>query len=203
MANLLPVVLRTFASAPATVVACLLCLALTSPCAGLAAVTAANPDAKAAASKAADASAERFFQSIFKVKTRAVPNARSNETLGEEREGTGIVIDEQGLILTIGYLIVEADEVNLVDQHGRTLPARVVAYDHATGLGLVRAVVPIGASPMPLGDSAKLAERDPVMIVNHAGAADVTFALRRVDGARSPATGSTCSTRRSSPRRRR
>jgi S1-C subfamily serine protease len=51
-----------------------------------------------------------------------------------------------------------------------------VAYDHATGLGLVRAVVPIGASPLPLGDSGKLAERDPVMIVNHAGAGDVTLA---------------------------
>ena len=105
-----------------------------------------------------------------------MPNARSSATLGEEREGTGIVIDEQGLVLTIGYLIVEADEVNLVDQRGRTLPARVVGYDHATGLGLVRAVVPIGASPMPFGDSGKLAERDPVMIVNHEGAGDVTFA---------------------------
>ena len=105
-----------------------------------------------------------------------MPNARSSATLGEEREGTGIVIDEQGLVLTIGYLIVEADEVNLVDQRGRTLPARVVGYDHATGLGLVRAVVPIGASPLPFGESGKLAERDPVMIVNHEGADDLTFA---------------------------
>ena len=64
---------------------------------------------------------------------RAVPDARSSATLGAEREGTGIVIGDDGLILTIGYLIVEADDVRVVDHRGRTLPARVVGYDHATG----------------------------------------------------------------------
>ncbi len=93
-----------------------------------------------------------------------------------EREGTGIVIGDDGLVLTIGYLIIEADEVSLVDQQGRTLPARVVGYDHVTGLGLVRAVVPLDVAPLALGESAKLGEHDPVMIVNHSGAADVTLA---------------------------
>jgi S1-C subfamily serine protease len=121
--------------------------------------------------------AESFFQSIFKVRVRAVPNARSSATLGQEREGTGVVIGDDGLIVTIGYLIVEADEVSLVDQKGKVLPARVVAYDHATGLGLVRAIVPISAPALPLGDSSKLADRDPVMVVNHGGPDDVTLAL--------------------------
>lgn len=131
---------------------------------------------KAASSKASDIDKERFFQSVVKVQARAVPNARSSASLGREREGTGIVIGDGELVLTIGYLIVEADEVTLVDQRGRSLPARVVGYDHATGLGLVRAVVPVGATPMPLGESEKLAEREPVMIVNHAGPDDVTLA---------------------------
>ena len=120
--------------------------------------------------------AEKFFQSIYKVKTRAVPNARSSATLGQEREGTGVVIGDDGLIVTIGYLIVEADEVSLVDQQGKTIPARVVAYDHATGLGLVRSVAPLTAPALPLGESTKLATRDPVMIVNHSGVDDVTLA---------------------------
>ena len=120
--------------------------------------------------------AEKFFQSIYKVKTRAVPNARSSATLGQEREGTGIVIADDGLLVTIGYLIVEADEVSLVDQQGKTIPARVVAYDHATGLGLVRAVTPLSAPPLRFGESAKLATKDPVMIVNYAGVDDVTLA---------------------------
>jgi len=120
--------------------------------------------------------ADRFFDAIVKVHVRAIPNARSAATLGPDREGTGIVIGENGLILTIGYLIVEADEVEIVDRGGRTLPARVVGYDHATGLGLVRAVVPLDAPPIALGDSGKLAERDPVMIVNYSGESDVTLA---------------------------
>jgi len=155
---------------------CVVATAMLWPVAGRAAVSPEPADAKAPAPRAGELDAQRFFQSIVKVQVRAVPNARSSATLGPEREGTGVVIGDDELVLTIGYLIVEADEVNLVDQRGRTLPARVVGYDHATGLGLVRAVVPIGASPMPLGDSAKLAERDPVMIVNHAGVGDVTLA---------------------------
>ncbi len=120
--------------------------------------------------------ADRFFDAIVKLNVRAVPDARSSATLGQEREGSGIVIGENGLILTIGYLIVEADDVQIVDRRGRTLAARVVGYDHATGLGLVRTVVPLDAPPIPLGDSGKVAERDPVMIVNYAGEGDVTLA---------------------------
>jgi len=146
-----------------------------APIAGHAAAAAAL-DAKSNAANPAAPDAERFFKSIFKVRVRAVPNARSSATLGQEREGTGIVIGDDGLLVTIGYLIVEADEVSLVDQQGHVLPARVVAYDHATGLGLVRAVVPVSAPALPLGDSAKLNDRDPVMIVNHGGVDDVTLA---------------------------
>jgi S1-C subfamily serine protease len=105
-----------------------------------------------------------------------VPDARSSATLGAEREGTGIVIGDDGLVLTIGYLIIEADQVSLVDQQGRSLPARVVGYDHVTGLGLVRAVVPLDVTPLRFGESSSIAERDPVMIINHAGASDVTLA---------------------------
>jgi S1-C subfamily serine protease len=96
--------------------------------------------------------------------------------LGSEREGTGTVIDKDGLILTIGYLIIEADEVNIVDARGRSLPARVVGYDPVSGLALVRSIVPLEASPLPLGDSAKLAESEPVLIVNHGGRDDATLA---------------------------
>lgn len=119
----------------------------------------------------------KFFDAIVKVETRAVPDARSNSTLGQQREGTGIVIDNDGLVLTIGYLVIEADDVKIVDSKGRSLPAQVVGYDHASGLGLVRPVVPMQASPLPLGESSTIGERAPVMIVNHAGADDVTLAF--------------------------
>ena len=120
--------------------------------------------------------AQKFFSAIVKLQARALPNARSAATLGTEREGTGVVIDDGGLIVTIGYLVIEADEVTIVDDRGRSLPARVVGYDHASGLALVRPIAPFEATPLPLGDSTKLTETDPVLIVNHAGRSEVTLA---------------------------
>jgi S1-C subfamily serine protease len=118
---------------------------------------------------------DKLFAAIVKVSVQAVPDARSAATLGREREGSGVVIGERGLILTIGYLIVEADEVSVTDSRGRTFAARVVAYDHVTGLGLLRTIAPMDAKPVPFGNSGKLANREPVMI---AGAGDdgVAFA---------------------------
>ncbi len=157
-----------------------LLLFMAATLAGNAVLAAEAPSAPVANSTAASAEGpdtEKFFQAIVKVHARAVPEARSAATLGQERDGTGIIIGDDGLILTIGYLIVEADDVSIVDSRGRTLPARVVGYDHATGLGLVRAVVPLDAAPLPLGESGKLAERTPVMIVNSEGESNVTLAF--------------------------
>ncbi len=131
----------------------------------------------AAASGQDGIDAEKFFGAIVRVHARALPNARSAASLGDEREGTGIVIDRDGLIVTIGYLIIEADEVTIGDDRGRTLPATVVGYDPVSGLALVRSVVPLGATPLPLGDSTRLEASEPVLIVNYAGRGDVTPAF--------------------------
>jgi S1-C subfamily serine protease len=119
--------------------------------------------------------ADKVFGAVVKVSVQAIPGARSAAVLPDEREGSGVVIGDRGLILTIGYLIVEADDVSITDSRGRTYTARVVAYDHVTGLGLVRTIAPLDAKPVTFGDSGKLANREPVMI---AGAGDdgVSFA---------------------------
>ena len=140
------------------------------------ALPAVAADRPAADNVQAGIDAEKFFGAIVKVQARALPDARSATTLGAEREGTGVVIDKDGLILTIGYLVIEADEVRISDDRGRTLPAVVVGYDHASGLALVRSVAPFDAAPLHLGDSAALAESDPVLIVNYGGRSDVTLA---------------------------
>jgi len=131
--------------------------------------------AKPAAKSVESADPERLFAAVVKVSVQVIPDARSAETLGSEREGSGVVIGDRGLILTIGYLIIEADEVNVTDSRGRTFAARAIAYDHATGLGLVRTIAPMDAKPVPFGESGKLGNREPVMI---AGAGDdgVAFA---------------------------
>ena len=119
--------------------------------------------------------ADELFGAIVKLSVQAVPDARSSATLGSEREGSGVVIGDHGLILTIGYLIVEADDVSVTDNRGRTHAARVIAYDHASGLGLVRTIAPMDAKPVPFGDSGTLANFEPVMIAG-AGEDGVTFA---------------------------
>jgi len=119
--------------------------------------------------------AEKLFGAIVKVSAHAVPGARSSATLGDEREGSGVVIGDNGLILTIGYLIVEAEDVNIVDSKGRTLAARIIGYDHATGFGLLRTISPFDAKPVAFGDSGKVVEREPVMIAS-SGDDNVSFA---------------------------
>jgi len=119
--------------------------------------------------------ADKVFGAVVKVSAQVPRDARSVATLPREREGSGVVIGERGLILTIGYLILEADDVSITDSRGRTYTARVVAYDHVTGFGLVQTIAPLDAKPVTFGDSGKLANREPVMI---AGAGDdgVSFA---------------------------
>lgn len=120
--------------------------------------------------------AERLYGALVRVQTVAVPNARSSTTLGREREGTGTVIGKDGLILTIGYLIVEADDIKVTDARGRSHPARVLAYDHATGLGLLKTTVPLNIAPVPLGSSSKLSNREPVLIAGWGGIPDTALA---------------------------
>jgi S1-C subfamily serine protease len=106
--------------------------------------------------------------------TRAVPGARSAQTLGAQRVGSGVVIGPDGLVLTIGYLILEAQDIVLELDDGRHIPARPVGYDQATGFGLVQALAPIGITPVPLGTAAVVDPAEPLLIVSggragHAG----------------------------------
>ncbi len=102
---------------------------------------------------------------VVGVKVKALSNARSNETLGAERIGSGVLIGKDGLVLTIGYLIMEADQVEVCDSDGATVPATVVAYDHATGFGLIRPMRKLTPKPIRVGTSAPITQLDRLMIV--------------------------------------
>ncbi|HQZ45887.1 MAG TPA: S1C family serine protease [Usitatibacteraceae bacterium] len=112
---------------------------------------------------------------VVTVRTKALGDARSVETLGAERTGSGIVIAPAGLVLTIGYLILEADLVEVEDAGGRSLPASVVAYDHATGFGLLRVIGPLSSKPVTLGSSGSIELLDRLMIAA-GGAGGVSLA---------------------------
>ena len=117
--------------------------------------------------------------SVVRVRAKAVNNARSLRTLGPQREGSGVVIDTNGLVLTIGYLILEAETVELATSDGRAFPATVVGYDSATGFGLVRALRPLPVRPVEMGQSATVGDRELVLIVGHDGVAPAYVVSRR------------------------
>lgn len=117
--------------------------------------------------------------SVVRVKSTAVANARSSTTLGQHREGTGVVIDSKGLVMTIGYLITEAEKVELSTTDGKVFPATVIANDHTTGLGLVRALTPLPIKPVDFGESSAAAERELVLIVGFDGVAPAYIVSKR------------------------
>ncbi len=96
------------------------------------------------------------LDAVVNLKAVAPPNSRLADVLGTFREGSGIVIDDQGLILTIGYLILEASDVAITKANGEIIPADVVAYDYDTGLGLVRTNEPLDIEPIAIGNSSQV-----------------------------------------------
>jgi S1-C subfamily serine protease len=117
--------------------------------------------------------------SVVRVRSKVIANARSGRTLGPQREGTGVVIDSEGLVLTIGYLIVEAETIELSTADGRSYPATVVGYDNASGFGLLKALRPLPVKPVQFGQSAVLAESEMVLIVGFDGVAPAYVVSRR------------------------
>lgn len=118
---------------------------------------------------ALDRAAEDILKAVVQFKATVPKGARTAGTLGTEREGSGILIDDQGHILTTGYLVIESESIEVTGSDGRKSTASFVGYDHATGFGLIRAENPLGVRPIEIGRSADLAEGAPVLIAAHGG----------------------------------
>jgi len=118
-------------------------------------------------------SAEEILKAIVKIKSVIPANAFTARTLGTEREGNGVVIDSKGHILTIGYLIVEAETLEVTTGEGKTISASFVGYDHDTGFGLLKADQPLAITPMKLGKSSGVKQGDPVLMAGYGGTESV------------------------------
>ena len=128
-----------------------------------------------------DVDADEMLAAIVRVKMKAIPGARSSATLGGTREGTGVVIDDKGHIVTIGYIVIESESIEVTTQDKRTLPATLVGYDHATGFALLRATGPLKVKPIAFGQAASLENREPVMILPAGGrdAASIAYVMSK------------------------
>jgi len=92
------------------------------------------------------------LRSVVAITTNIPDDAVTANVLGTERSGNGVLIDD-GIVLTIGYLITEAKNVWISLSNGTTVPGHVLGYDQETGFGLVQALGPIQEQPVELGDS--------------------------------------------------
>src|SRR5258707_3701676 len=95
---------------------------------------------------------ERALTSIVGLRTSVPDDAFTAEALGTERSGHGVVIRD-GVVLTIGYLITEAEEIWITLPDERVVPGHAMAYDQTTGFGLVRALGALDLPALPIGRS--------------------------------------------------
>jgi S1-C subfamily serine protease len=116
---------------------------------------------------------EHTLRSIVKVRSSVPDSARTARSLGTEREGSGIVIDAEGRILTIGYLILEAESIEVFGPDGNPVPAAFVGYDHKTGFGLLQVKGSFNVAPMKLGQSSEVNEGDPILVASYGGSESV------------------------------
>ncbi len=112
---------------------------------------------------------DQLLRSVVTLRAVIPDDAFTAATLGTLREGSGVVIREGGLVLTIGYLITEAEEIWLTTHEGRVVPGHALAIDQETGFGLVQALGRLDLPVLKLGDSAKVKPGDPVLLADGAG----------------------------------
>ena len=108
-------------------------------------------------------------RSVVAVRASVPEDAFTAGTLGTLREGSGVVISQSGLVLTIGYLLTEADEVWLTRHDGKVIAGHALAYDQETGFGLVQPLAPLELSPLEIGSSAKAKLGDEVAVIDGSG----------------------------------
>lgn len=112
---------------------------------------------------------EEILGSVVRIHAAIPREAETAATLGTERQGNGVVIDSQGTILTVGYLVREAERIEVTPQGGQPVKARLIGYDFATGFGLLRAEKNLGVKPIGLGKSSAVKPGDSILVAGHEG----------------------------------
>jgi S1-C subfamily serine protease len=119
----------------------------------------------------------RALKSIVTIQASIPEDAFTAETLGEQRTGSGVVIRESGLVLTIGYLITEAESVWIARADGRVIPGHALAIDQETGFGLVQALAPLECPALEIGRSDLAQIGDSVVVAAGGGTKAVNASI--------------------------
>jgi len=128
---------------------------------------------------------DRALDAMVLLRAEVPEDAFTASILGTERAGNGVVI-ENGLVLTIGYLITEASVIWLTTTKGTVVGGTVLAYDQTTGFGLVQALGKLGVKPIERGSAASIRVGENVVVAGHGGRAHAlkatVFAKREFAG---------------------
>ena len=108
---------------------------------------------------------DRVRKSVVSIQSSIPEDAYTAQTLGEQRAGSGVVIRDTGLVLTIGYLITEAESVWMSTADGHVVPGHPIAVDQESGFGLVQALDRFDWPALELGRSGDARLGDPVVIM--------------------------------------
>jgi S1-C subfamily serine protease len=111
----------------------------------------------------------RALDAVVLVRTEVPDDACTAGTLGTERGGYGVVIRADGLVLTIGYLITEASQIWLTTNRGNVVAGYPLAYDQATGFGLIQPLGKLDAPHLERGLVADVKVGDSAFVIGHGG----------------------------------
>ena len=109
------------------------------------------------------------LDAVVAIRAEIPEDAFTASVLGTDRAGNGVVIADDGLVLTIGYLITEAQTIWLSTNDGRVLPGHALAYDQQTGLGMVQPLGRLQAAPLARGSARSVEVGDEVYMIGHGG----------------------------------
>jgi S1-C subfamily serine protease len=112
---------------------------------------------------------DQALTSVVGLRATVPADAFTADVLGTERSGNGVLIGKDGLVLTIGYLVTEADSIWLSLADGRAVPGTVLGYDQATGFGLVQALARLDLPALPLGNSSAIEVGEEVVVAGAGG----------------------------------
>jgi len=112
---------------------------------------------------------EHALDSVVGLRAEIPEDAFTAQILGTLRAGSGVVIRDDGLILTIGYLITEASTIWITTNNGLVVGGFPLAYDQATGLGLVHPLARLGVKAIERGSTSALRVGENVVMAGHGG----------------------------------
>lgn len=112
---------------------------------------------------------DQALSTVVTLRSEIPADALTAPLLGTEREGHGVVIRDSGVVLTIGYLVTEAQSIWLIDNHGVAVSGYPLAHDQETGFGLVQALQPLSVPALPLGHSSELTIGEAVVVAGGGG----------------------------------